>query len=104
MKLPAFAFPHRIQVERLSGQGALGPVFADATTEAAFVEDKNRLVRDSRGDQVVSSTTVYLPPDVASIPLSSRVTVNGRERKAIAVQVLDAGGLPLPAHVVVSLE
>lgn len=53
------------------------------------IEDGNQLVRDPQtGDETVSSTRLYLPPEVADwFALNSEVTVRGRKSEVIDVKV-----------------
>lgn len=99
---------HTVTVERLIGTSAYGDKFAAGETLAGFVDDSNKLIINGQGQQVVSSARVFLPPATADIPLKSRVTLSGpflgRQSTVIAVSRHDAGVLPTPNHLEVSLQ
>lgn len=100
--------PHTVQVEPYEGSGAFGDVFGAAVdVTPCFVDEIRRLVRvqtqDAAGQEKVSSTTVFAPPDTVAPP-GSRATWNGRTSRVLAVSVRDDAGLGLPAHVELSLE
>lgn len=99
---------HWVLIERFLGNGAMGPAFDQSTGQRCFFDDTRRMVRNAEGVEVLSSSSVVLPPGVATVPLGSRVTApgsfGGRIASVIAVSVRDSGDLELPDHVVLSLE
>lgn len=100
-------YVHATTVERYEGTGAYGDVFADPATVLGFVDDSNKLIRDSTGQQVVSSARVFFPSATDLIPLKSRVTLPapflGRQSTVIALSVHNSGGLELPDHLETAL-
>jgi hypothetical protein len=72
--LPARFTPHEVTIRALTGSGGMGRTYADPATVAAFVKDEVRMVRNSTGAEVVSSSTVTLGFDVQAPP-GSLVTV-----------------------------
>lgn len=80
-----------VTVERLAGHSGRGPVYAAPEQLRAHVVERQRLVRDPQGREVVSSTTVRLQPDVAEVPVGSRVTVRGVQTTVIAARLANAG-------------
>lgn len=57
------------------GQSSTKPIYGPVVTpERAQIQSSNRLVRDSQGAQVVSSTSVFLDPE-HDIPVGSVMTV-----------------------------
>lgn len=99
---------HDTTVERLTGQGPSGPTYAAGETLKGFCDAKTRLVRNATGSEVTSSTTVYYPPGTPFIKPGSYITMppvlGSRRAKVIGCQVHDAGTLPTPNHVEVTLE
>ena len=100
---------HDVSVERFTGTDAFGvDVYATAETVTGFVDDTRRLVRDLAGQEVVASTTVYLPAATADVPAGSKVTLpavfGGRSSQVVGVSRHDAGSLPLPAHLELALR
>lgn len=101
--------PHTITVEALVGANGYGDVFAAAVeVTPCVVEHTRRRVRaqtgDAAGAEVLSSTTVYSPPDTVA-PAGSRVTLpSGSVTTVITTSILDAHGHDLPEHVEISLE
>ncbi|MFG3438330.1 hypothetical protein ACGF0J_13895 [Nonomuraea sp. NPDC047897] len=98
MMLPEWLLRHTATIEPFQGDGAYGPVFGPAFESRCLVDDERRLVRDAQGAEVVSDTTVFLPPGT-TCPEGSRVTVNGRVTTVITSFARDGGGLPTPDHV-----
>lgn len=78
---------HTVAVETFLGSGAYGDKFADAAPALVNVEDVTKLVRDSSGSEVVSSTTVR--GDLTLTPmfaLGSLVTdSSGHEARVISL-------------------
>ncbi|WP_017972523.1 hypothetical protein [Actinopolyspora halophila] len=101
--IPRWLLVHSVDIAPYEGHSATGPVYGDPVTHRAFVEDRNRLVRNGQGEEVTSSTTVYLPPGTA-VPTGSRVTTPARTSTALSVSIHDGGNLPTPDHVEVALE
>lgn len=103
-------FVHTVTVEEFLGTSGYGvDQFGPATTLAppngCFVDDSTKLTLNGKGEEVVSSTTVYTATGNASLfPTGARVTTGGRVSRVIKVNVNDSGDLGLPDHVAVSLE
>lgn len=98
---------HDVTVERLTGAGAFGKTYADAATLTGFVDDTRKLVRDTGGQEVISSARVFLPAAIGDVPPGSRVTLpalfGGRTSLVITAARHDAGGQPTPNHLEVAL-
>lgn len=101
--IPAFLLRHTIIIEPYTGMSATGPLFDPPVTVRSFNADRRRFIRDTAGNQAVSSTTSYCPPGTVA-PVQSRVTVNGRITTVMQRLVHDGGGLPTPDHVELLLE
>lgn len=103
-------FVHTVTVEEFLGANGYGvDQFGAATTLAppngCLVDDSTTLTRNGKGEEVVSSSTVYTFTANASLfGAGARVTSNGRTSRVIKVNVNDSGPLDLPDHVAVSLE
>lgn len=85
------------------GSGAYGPVFGESVTYVGLVDSERKLVRNSAGEEVISSSSVYL--DLVQVPEGSKVTVwpgtdNEYISSVVAVQRWQAGRL---SHTVLSL-
>ena len=103
MSWGSFWYPHTVQVRDLTPGGGFGP----ARTLAAEVLDKQTLVRDASGAEVVSSSQVCLPlPE--HVPMGSLVTVwpgSVREREArVLSSSVNPNEPPLDAYLLLSLE
>lgn len=95
---------HTVTVETYKGDGAYGPVYAAPVSLACFMDDSAKWQKHNDGDEVVSGTTVYAPPESASVLTArSRVTVAGRVARVITVNALDGDAFGLPSHVVATL-
>ena len=120
-------FVHSVVVESFQGVGAMGDVYADPVTVPGFLEGKIQLVRDSTGQQVVSSSTFYCSAaDGAQFTPDSKVTAGSpgtvlpgpatfpgaltpssypaRTASVISQNVNDAPGLGLPDHAAIYLK
>jgi len=101
--IPAFLLRHQVTIEVLEGEGPFGPLYGPPVEARAFVDQRRRLVRSASGSEVVSETTVYLPPGTVCPP-GSRVTLpSGAVSTVITTSVRDGGGLPTPDHVEAAL-
>lgn len=107
----AALFTQSVTVETLTGSGAYGDVYAAPTVVECFINDRAKMVRNSQGDEVVSSTTLYAPlassPDdpatAGQFSPGSRVTVNGRSALVLSVARRDGNGPSRIWHTEVTL-
>lgn len=99
-----FAIP--ITVRRKLGEGSFGASFADPALEHGRVRYGNRLVRDVKGAEVMSTARATLPLATTHIPVGSLVTVgtrDEREREVIAEEYHDTGMADMPNHYTIDL-
>lgn len=90
-----------VEVQAYSGETAYGPSHSPAVTTRCQLDAERRLVRNERGDEVVSETTLRLSPDTdRTLDLEelfvpeSLVTVRNRSSRVISVKPhLDRGRL-----------
>ncbi|WP_240649198.1 hypothetical protein [Streptomyces sp. Z26] len=95
---------HEVAVEAFEGAGAYGETYGPPQTVRGFLDEQTRLVRDTGGNQVSSSSTFYCHLDAVTAPPQSRVTLpDGRTTTVIAALRRDGGGLPTPDHLEVQL-
>lgn len=97
---------HTVQVATYLGAGSAGDQYAAPVAKAAWVEDVQKLVRDTKsGEETVSSSTVcgplsdsavYLPGSLVTLP-------SGRTARVLSLGYLDSGGLGGLDHIEVSL-
>ncbi|WP_416565056.1 hypothetical protein [Nocardia testacea] len=103
----AVFWAHAVQVRRFLGEGAAGAVHSDPTAERGNVAARNQMVRDTSGDEVVSSATVAFPLSVAPVAPGSLVELpaefGGRTAKVVAVSASNLGA-PFPDTQVIHLE
>jgi hypothetical protein len=103
-------YVHTITVEEFLGTSGYGVDQFGAPTVLAppngcFVDDSTKLTRNGKGEEVVSSSTVYTATSNAALfTTGARVTTTSRVSRVIKVNVNDSGALDLPDHVAVSLE
>jgi hypothetical protein len=74
-RLPARWWQFVVTIERRTGQGPAGAIYAPATTHLSRITQSNTLTRDSDGAETVSSTQVLLPAGVPTVPDGSKVTL-----------------------------
>lgn len=103
----AFFYPHQVSVRDLVSGGGMGAGFGGPRTLAAEVKDKQTLVRNTDGAEVVSSTMVTVPLPETIRP-GALVTLwpgtpQQREAEVLSVQRDENGG-PLDSFLVLYLE
>lgn len=77
-----------VSVKTFTGQGAYGPVHAAAADVDVAIADSRRLVRNAKGGEVVSETTLYANPDQhAALAPESLVTLPDREATVILAKL-----------------
>jgi hypothetical protein len=104
-------YVHTVTVQTLLGSGGMGSSYAELlilspdTDNGVFADDKRKLVRSASGAEVVSETTVFGRPSLATILTEgSLVTLpSGRVATVIIASTLTAGDLDLPDHHVAAL-
>lgn len=107
MSWGAFWYPHAVSVRDAQPGGGLGGGFGAPRTLPAEVLDKQTLVRDASGAEVVSSAQVSLPlPE--HVPVGSLVTVwpglpQAREARVLSAAI-NPNEPPLDAYLLLSLE
>lgn len=103
MRLPRILTPHTVRVENHAGEGAYGDTYDPARTlEYVRVEEGTKLVRDKTGAEVTSTSTVFIRPEHAPVPVDSRITLpSGREATVLSVAHLHTP--PAPEHYVLYL-
>ena len=102
-----FFFPHQVQVKDRTAAGGTGPRHGGPRTLRAEVLDKTELVRNTAGQEVVSSARVTVPLD-AAVAVGALVTVWAgtpaqHESEVLAVS-RDENAPPLPSHLILSLK
>lgn len=103
----AFFFPNTVKVRNKLGSGGMGTSYGAPRSIAAETIDRQELVRNTAGQEVVSSSrvTVHLTENV---PLGSLVTVwpgQAGEREAEVLHVSrDENPAPLPSHLILWLK
>jgi hypothetical protein len=84
-----------VLVERKTGDGPVGPVFATGTVHSARVTQKRKMVRSGDGTEVVSEARINFPAVIPRIPVGSLVTLpsefSGARVEVIAEQLHHAG-------------
>ena len=79
-------FTRTATVEPFEGSGAYGPIYGAPTEVSCWVDWTRELVRDADGNEVVSSAHLFADADT-TLPVESRVTVDGHTTTAITSQV-----------------
>lgn len=97
--------PKPCSVEKFEGTGQKGPKYATAVSHPGIPQmPRRRLVRNSGGNEVLSTSALAMPVNLAAdFPLHSRVTLaDGRTSTVLSVDDGDTWGLF--GFVVVNLE
>lgn len=104
-RLPHRWLRHTVAIEPYEGDSAYGPVYAGPVVVRCFLDEKNRLVRNSEGHEVTSTSTFYCRLGAINAPPQSKVTLpDGRVTTVIAQMKRDGAGLPTPDHLEVQLQ
>lgn len=98
---------HAVVVERLIGTSGTGaPAYGELETLAAFVDPGESYVRGTAGESVLSTATCFLPVEVETVPVGSRVTLPADFGGRVATVVQSAhrrSGRGTPDHLEVKL-
>lgn len=99
-RIPArYLETHTVSVRPYLGETSTGPKYGDPVDLPCMAQGKRRLVRNSDGDQVLSTLTLFTTPERADVaPAGSEVTWRGDTTTVIAGGLVDGGGLPTPDH------
>jgi len=67
-----------VSAETYLGESAVGPVYADPVDVVCNIDPTTELMRDSNGEEVVSTYALLVAADTGpSLPPESRITYNG---------------------------
>lgn len=103
-----FFFPNTVKVRDYQAGGGMGGGYGNPRTLPAEVIDVQEVIRNTAGEEVISSTRVTVHID-ANVPLKSLVTVwsqkLGAEREAEVLRIgRDENPAPLPSHLILWLK
>lgn len=68
--IPSALLCHVVTVKEYKGDGPFGPSYDDSYEIRCYFEKKRELVRDSTGQEIVSSARAFMPPDHEPPPKS----------------------------------
>lgn len=88
----AIFFTQSVEVKRLTGDGAYGPIHAAEVTILGRVKRGNKLVLSAKGDEVVSSVQVSMSVSESDIPAGSLARVDGGEWRPVVAEARHVGG------------
>ncbi|MGH9248316.1 MAG: hypothetical protein ACRD0W_02185 [Acidimicrobiales bacterium] len=89
LRVPSRWFADQVEVESRTGTGASGPIYDPPVQVRCHLQQRRQLVRDADGREVVSESTVRVPPgpDAALLSAESKVTTaDGRTAMVIGVR------------------
>jgi hypothetical protein len=97
---------HVATVETYQGVTGSGvALYAAANDVPCYIERHSILVRGADGEQVVSSTQVFVDPTLSGMfTAKSRVTIDGVASTVITVDTFTSSGLDLPDHAMAALR
>lgn len=106
MTIPSDLLIHTVTVEPYEGRSSVGPIYGEPFELDCMRQGGNRLVRDTDGNERVSSVTLYAAPgQAAAVPAGSRVTLdNGGVTTVMSSVDHDSGPLGAPDHTEVACE
>lgn len=105
IRLPDYFTPHTVHVRDRVAGGGMGSTYGTSRPVESFTADEQKLVRDSAGSEVVSTSQVTVNFD-EQIPLGSLVTIWPGETGTREAAVLAIGRFKhetLPSYQVLSL-
>ena len=76
MRLPQSIQPNTATIQKYEGDGAYGPTYADPIEVKGYFQQKEKMIRDDEGDEVVSMSQFYTGKDI-DVPKGSILTFNG---------------------------
>jgi hypothetical protein len=94
--IPSSLLIHKITVKEYKGNGPYGPLFDDPYEALCYFEKKHELVRDSTGQEIVSSARAFMSADYEPPP-KSIITFEGDDYEVITSARFDnpiAGAKP----------
>ncbi len=100
--IPAHLKVHTVTIAAYLGAGTYGETWDTPKDVACWLEESNKLVTNAQGQQVVSTTQVFLDPADAPA-MKSKITVPGAPRTVVGIAQHTSGGLSPLDHVEVML-
>ncbi|MGC5249498.1 hypothetical protein ACPXB3_21540 [Gordonia sp. DT219] len=88
----AVFFTQPVEVKRLTGDGAYGPIFAAPTAILARVKNTTKLTIGPEGDEVVSSTQASMSITEDDIPVGSMARADDGEWRPVIAENRHIGG------------
>lgn len=96
---------HTVSIEPHLGTNGYGQdTWGAAVTVTGWLEQKVKNVRAADGSETVSTAQFYCELGAAAPPRSRGTFPDGRQSLVVLAAPLDAGTLPLPAHLVIHFE
>jgi len=80
--IPSALFCHMATIKEYKNDGPYGPIYDDPYDVRCYFEKKRELVRDSTGQEIVSSARAFMPPSYEPPP-KSIVTFEGEDYEVI---------------------
>lgn len=99
-------FTETIGLERLEGNGAYGPTFANSVSLGGAIDHGSKEIMTPTGDTRISSARVFLPVETDAVPLGSRVTLpdaHGAGTFQVVAVNLHRSGQATPDHLELAL-
>jgi hypothetical protein len=105
VRIPPALLVHTVTVQPAAGESSTGQVYGDPFQLRCMAQGRRRMVRDSDGNEALSTLTLYAAPeDFDRITAGSQVTWHGGVSTVMAVVPHDSGGLGAPDHTEVVCE
>lgn len=96
---------HEVAVRPLLGESSNGKVWGDPFVLPCMAQGQVRRIRNTEGDTVVATLTLYADPGYAEqIPTGSLITWRGGDREVLTSVDHDDGGLGAPQHTEVACQ
>lgn len=101
--MPKALLSHTVAVRDYESNGPYGPSYGDSYVVSCYFEKKHELVRDSNGQEIVSSARAFMQPNHEPPP-KSIVTFEGEDYEVITSARFDDPIARKPHHTEVTLR
>jgi hypothetical protein len=103
--IPDLVWRDAVIVERFRGRSSVGAVYDLPIVERCVVSHDTKLVRATDGREVTSAASIIFPPQVADVPVESRVTMpDGQRHTVLMFRDMRKPALPTPDHTQIRVE
>jgi len=97
--IPAWLLRQQVTISPYLGDTGYGPAWGEPVTVRAYTVRETHTVLDAQGKEVISGSTVFVPPGTVAPALSRLALPDGTTTTVLVRMDRDGGGMPTPDHV-----